>query len=105
MAFETTKTFLKTEDIVKHWRPGSQGPDWTWHDEFGDIIRDNQTGIVRDLVPDDDFTGFSNPILLGDDGRVWDGHHRICITMDNKVERLPVEYIGVLPSGIEVFNE
>lgn len=33
------------------------------------------------------------PILLGDDGRVWDGHHRVCAAMYIGESSVPVEWI------------
>ena len=50
---------LTVSQIMKDYRPGSR--DWSWDDEFAEIDR-------RIL---------SRPVLLGTDGRVWDGHHRI----------------------------
>src|SRR5690606_24415273 len=36
--------------------------------------------------------GIREPILLGTDGRVWDGHHRITVAMHLGLESVPVEF-------------
>ena len=33
---------------------------------------------------------FRHPVILGDDGRVWDGHHRICLAIKHGVSTLNV---------------
>src|SRR5690606_22968569 len=38
--------------------------------------------------------GIREPILLGTDGRVWDGHHRITVAMHLGLESVPVEFAG-----------
>ena len=69
--------------IVTFWRPGSH--DWSWADEYADLMgRDREvTDAIDERVRSegiafaDDFA----PVLLGSDGRVWDGHHRICLAI------------------------
>jgi hypothetical protein len=80
--------------LLMHWRPGSY--DWTWAEEYRDLIygeRRRSTVPVRVLVQAEGF-GFQDhiaPILLGNDGRVWDGHHRICLAMQQGHRALMVE--------------
>ncbi len=50
---------MRVADIMQQYRPGSQ--DWAWGDEFAEI----------------DERLFGRPVVLGADGRVHDGHHRI----------------------------
>ena len=57
-------------------RPGSQGDDWTWADEAAWVIR-NHADKLAALVEDVAANGIQEPVLLGTDGRIWDGHHRI----------------------------
>lgn len=85
---------LSLDDILNNYRPGSH--DWDWHREFTDLVtRDFQA--IHELSLSIKEHGIQNPLLLGDDKRVWDGHHRICAAilagiylMDEKV--IPVEY-------------
>lgn len=37
--------------------------------------------------------GIREPVLLGNDGRVWDGHHRIVVAMRLGIESVPVEVV------------
>lgn len=77
--------------IVAFWRPGSF--DWTWKEEFEDLVHDPVTDRVRERVALEGI-GFMDhiaPVLLGNDGRVWDGHHRICIALEQELQHLFVE--------------
>lgn len=70
-------------EIMDKWRPGSHGDDWTWADEYVYCWMDDgpRTNKIIELVKEKGigFDDAYNPILLGNDGRVWDGHHRILI--------------------------
>lgn len=37
--------------------------------------------------------GIKKPILLGNDGRVWDGHHRLCVAKALGLSDVPVERV------------
>lgn len=79
--------------LLRHWRPGSY--DWEWLDEYWNLMHVNPavTDAVRARVESEGF-GFADafgPILLGSDGRVWDGHHRICIAIEKRQPYLWVE--------------
>jgi hypothetical protein len=81
--------------IVTFWRPGSQ--DWFWADEYTDLMgpRREGTDAVHERVKAEGF-GFLDhiaPVLLGNDGRVWDGHHRICLAIKEAVPSLMVEIV------------
>jgi hypothetical protein len=78
--------------LMLHWRPGSHdtadGPEganhaWTWTHEATDLFtrdRDLTLAILDRVVSEGiGFIDYAAPILLGNDGRVWDGHHRIVI--------------------------
>jgi hypothetical protein len=47
---------------------------WTWPDEAADLDR---RGELVPIVFSVKLFGFLTPTLMGDDGRVWGGHHRI----------------------------
>jgi hypothetical protein len=82
--------------IVTFWRPGSR--DWLWADEYADIFgRDaGQTEVILKRVDSEgiDFADDFAPVLLGSDGRVWDGHHRICIAIQRGIHSLMCEVAG-----------
>lgn len=66
-------------------RPGSRGDDWTWDDESLDLWRHDQK-TMRQLADDIAANGQQTPVTFGDDGRVWDGHHRI-VALDALAEQ------------------
>ncbi len=79
--------------IITFWRPGSA--DWSWADEYRDLISSPGTALMSELVESEGI-GFADdltPILLGIDGRVWDGHHRICIAIRDGIDSLMVEVV------------
>ena len=80
--------------LVTEWRPGSH--DWTWPEEYADVMERPETAAIRARV-DAEGIGFHDhiaPILLGSDGRVWDGHHRICIAMERGIRTVRVERVA-----------
>jgi hypothetical protein len=100
---------LPTEAILTCWRPGSG--DWDWPTEWADIIRIDHTdqppqpqdpesdtswrsipSPLADLIAAIAVNGVATPLLLGDDGRVWDGHHRLLVARLLGIETLTVEY-------------
>lgn len=66
--------------VLSNYRPGSQ--DWSWAEEFADII-ELHPGRVAALVRSMAVSGFrppaddEEPVLLGEDKRLWSGHHRL----------------------------
>jgi hypothetical protein len=87
--------------ILTFWSPGSQGDSWTWRDEYNALVSDPVTDAVRERV-DAEGIGFADahsPVLLGSDGRVWDGHHRIVIAIERGIDALDVELASGVTSG------
>ena len=87
-------TEMPLAQVVEFWRPGSH--DWTWVDEHADIVARPETPAIRKRVQEEGI-GFLDrvaPILLGSDGRVWDGHHRICIALELGIGTVNVEKAG-----------
>ena len=82
--------------ILAFWRPGSHDDGWTWEDEYGALVGLPETERVRNrlrqLGPSADCAA---PVLLGPDGRVWDGHHRIVIAIQDGTPSLMVEIVGL----------
>lgn len=56
---------------------------WTDHRERMDDLR-------RAVISE----GILEPVLVGSDGRVWDGHHRICVAMSLQHKTIPVTFSG-----------
>ena len=83
--------------ILTFWRPGSHDDGWTWEDEYASLVSHPVTEKVRDRIHGEGI-GFADdfaPVLLGSDGRVWDGHHRIVIAIQEAIPTLMVEIAGL----------
>ena len=85
---------IRVEDLVRDYRPGSRGDEWTWADELRDLYAREPARMAwfEDRLRHRDFAAFDKPILLGDDGRVWDGHHRVVAAIAQRLHRLPVTH-------------
>ncbi len=81
-------------EVMHRWQPGEP---WSWSDEARDLwTRDldkmqaleasiRRVGL-RPALPDEE------PIILGDDGRVWSGHHRLVVAYGiDPLMRLPLD--------------
>lgn len=90
---------IRLDDLLAGWVPGSFDQPWTWDDEERHLLSQPcPTEVARsngvEGLPDchDPEPGcyqrdleawlrergeVPQPVLLGPDGRVWDGHHRI----------------------------
>lgn len=81
--------------IIAFWRPGSH--EWSWAEEYTDLMGRHAytTGRIRDRVKEEGigFIDHAAPVLLGTDGRVWDGHHRICIAIEQGITEMAVEVV------------
>lgn len=85
---------LAPASLMARWRPGS-GP-WSWPAELVDIAAREPEAFAA-LVASVRAVGVRVPVLLGNDARVWDGHHRICAAWVAGVE-VPCRF--VLPGGL-----
>lgn len=70
-------------DVLRDYVPGSFDQPWSWDDEQRwldefvsccDVPGHYQAALERHLAS---VGRIEQPVCLGDDGRVWDGHHRI----------------------------
>lgn len=64
--------FRDAQWIIDNYRTGSYEEPWTWEDEERDLECRSELTIPFGERPED-----AEPVTLGDDGRVWNGHHRI----------------------------
>lgn len=82
---------LALQTLLDCWRVGSG--DWTWAEELI-VLRGTPDHGSRTnaLIEDIKERGIQTPILLGTDGRVWDGHHRVIAAMILGLENVPVEF-------------
>lgn len=101
-------------DLVARYRPGSHGDGWTWDDEAADLltapcyctsapVQSDTVVVVGDPCPTPGHYQMrleehlrrrgriEQPICLGTDGRIWDGHHRIVAAIRLGFTSLPVE--------------
>ncbi|MEH3033343.1 MAG: ParB N-terminal domain-containing protein [Aeromicrobium erythreum] len=76
--------------VLDGWRDGEEHG---WQTEF-DWIESNHSGQIDMLTSSIQQDGIRVPILLGNDGRVWDGHHRLCAANRLALESVPVEVAG-----------
>jgi hypothetical protein len=87
--------------------PGSRDQPWTWDDEDHHLRSvpcpsveagvdcphsDGNPGCYqRHLEAHVAKHGITQPVCLGPDGRVWDGHHRIVAARRLGIDTIPVE--------------
>lgn len=64
---------MRASEIMARWRPGSYEAPWTWLDEAREIAGPYQDALTEYIKEH----GIPGRICLGNDGRVWDGHHRL----------------------------
>ena len=70
---------MSIEEVLRNYVPGSH--DWSWEEEFEDL-KTRDFDYLQELLVDILTHGQREPILLGNDGRVWEGHHRILVLLD-----------------------
>jgi hypothetical protein len=84
---------MPLDELLQRWRPGHEEHPWEW--EAITQIREDGLRVdalivsvrndgLRPPLPDEE------PIYLGDDGRVWAGHHRIVAALLCREWRVPV---------------
>jgi len=80
---------VRLSDLLAGWAPGSYDDRWTWNDEREWLWHCHREQMV-DLIADISANGVKEPVLLGDDLRVWDGHHRICAAIELGLDEVPI---------------
>lgn len=76
------------DNVIEHYKDGdevgwSTELEWLWTDDRERML------ALMDLVLKE---GFQEPILLGNDGRLWDGHHRIAVALALQIP-VPVKMV------------
>lgn len=66
------------------------GDEHGWQTEF-ELLMLTHPERLAELAMDVLLWGIREPILLGSDGRVWDGHHRLCAANLLGFDVVPVE--------------
>lgn len=69
------------------------GDEHGWQTEF-DQLWSEQEPYMDMLATSIQETGIHMPILIGTDGRVWDGHHRLAAAHKLGLETVPIEWAG-----------
>ncbi|MFD3999904.1 ParB N-terminal domain-containing protein [Streptomyces rubiginosohelvolus] len=76
--------------VLTEVRCGSR--DWTWDEEWADLDqRHAESGYLDRLEQQIRANGITMPVLIGSDGRLWDGHHRLRIAVRLGIAHVPVE--------------
>ncbi|RBY82698.1 ParB N-terminal domain-containing protein [Blastococcus sp. TF02A-26] len=83
--------------LLAQYGPGSYGPPWSWDDEVRDLV-DQDPSYQRELEAELLAQGVREPVLLGPDGRVWDGHHRVVAAIRLGLPDLPVLVAAETPA-------
>lgn len=72
--------------------------DWSWEEEWASLDRRHaETGYLEKLEKRIKEEGITMPVLIGSDGRLWDGHHRLRIAVRLGIQEIPVEIVEPSP--------
>lgn len=85
--------FMPLDDVLANYRDGDEHG---WQEEF-DWLWAREPGYMDRLATSIQEMGMREPILLGNDGRVWDGHHRLAIAQAIGYTPVPVRHV---PAGL-----
>lgn len=78
---------MKLADLLTNY---ADGDGIGWPSEFA-YLRTFDARAIADLTVSVAAKGFEHPILLGHDGRVWDGHHRLAVADALRWGEVPVQ--------------
>lgn len=100
-------TTMQLRDLLDRYVPGSHDQPWTWDDERTDLLTHPCPGMTHDGQPCSDpdpgcyqrqleahltsVGHVTHPVLLGPDGRVWDGHHHLVAARHLGFAHVPIE--------------
>ncbi|MEV5068963.1 ParB N-terminal domain-containing protein [Microbacterium sp. LMI12-1-1.1] len=74
------------------------GDEHGWDREF-DLLATDHAKRIEHLAESVQRDGIREPIVIGPDGRVWDGHHRLAVAKLLGIAEVPVEFAGVADQG------
>jgi hypothetical protein len=86
------------EDVLTNYLPGHRGAEWSWEDEEQDILirvclccgrRGHYQEQLEAFIEKQGLKGMG--VCLGEDGFVWDGHHRIIAAKHLGISVVPLE--------------
>ena len=79
--------------VLAEVEPGDQ--DWSWRSQFKWLEEANWLKL-RELLVNITEKGLDKPLLVGPDGRLWDGHHRLWVLYQLNYRYVPVELAPVI---------
>lgn len=82
------RVMLPLRAVLAGWRDGDEVG---WEIEFA-WLRSERQEYIDMLATSVQETGIRLPVLLGSDGRVWDGHHRLCVADMLAMDTVPCEF-------------
>lgn len=85
-------TVMPLAAVLAHWRSGWF--DLTWRESV-DAIWTKEPVQMASLGGSIEAVGIQKPIVLGTDGRVWDGHHRLAVACRLGLREVPVEFAAL----------
>ncbi len=80
---------MRTAFVLAQYRDGDE---MGWPAEFAWLDL-HQGQVLWTLAVDIRANGMQTPIRLGNDGRVWDGHHRLRVAVILGLDEVPVEVV------------
>lgn len=80
---------MKLDDLM---RKVQDGEGHGWVTEFEWLRKEHDGAPIRSLIASILRVGIQRPVLIGSDGRLWDGHHRVYAAWALGLTEIPVEY-------------
>lgn len=81
---------MDTHTLLRSYRDGDEHG---WTTEFTWLWTHHRAHLLS-LLDSVIHSGIQEPILVGDDGRVWDGHHRLAVAAALALPQVPVRLLG-----------
>ena len=81
---------METKPLAQVLATYRDGDEHGWATEFA-WLRSHHAEQIEALASSIREVGMHSPILLGSDGRIWDGHHRLCVADSLGLDDVPVE--------------
>ena len=70
------------------------GDEHGWNAEFT-FLRTEHADELAALRTSIEAVGILEPVIVGSDDRLWDGHHRLCVAHDLGLASVPVTFIAL----------